>query len=81
MSKPSYEPQVLGCTFCWKNYGRFVKAIIVAPQYTGGDDDEPATWVPTCDVHFEDWYTEFEGDDMPFEDKLPFFRLTEGRLF
>ncbi len=58
----------MACKFCldWSNEVR--PAEVVAGQYTGGDDDLPATWVPVCGYHFVSWFDEVDNP-------LPYFNI------
>lgn len=64
------EAELTACKFCLKQLGVAVPATHVAPQHDGGDVDRPAVWVPVCDDHFAEWYTEIEP-----ENRLPAFDL------
>lgn len=39
--------------------GTLRPATRLAPRHTGGNDDEPAEWIPICEAHVAGWY-----DDM-----------------
>lgn len=62
----------LSCVACWHD-NVWRDATVVAPQYTGGDEDRPATWVPVCDAHFgDDWYAECPT-------RLPAFKIERAK--
>jgi hypothetical protein len=64
------DDNTVACTFCFDNRGEIVPATKLAPQFSGGDDDRPAEWVPVCEMHFDDWY-----EDIDEPNRLPWFRL------
>ncbi len=53
------------CTFCWHNLAERVNATALAPQELPSGATE---WVPTCDMHREDWWE----DETPPENRLEF---------
>lgn len=58
------------------------KASFIAPQHTGGDTDEPATWIPVCAQVMHKWYENLQNDFRPIEidDRLPNFSIKDGML-
>jgi len=63
---------LLDCKFCLKFSEQETPATYAAPQYDGGDTDQPCVWVPVCDYHFDGWY---DNVDECGEDRLPAFKI------
>ena len=64
---------MIACKFCEELDKKINKAIYIAPQYTGGDEDGHVEWHPVCPEHLATWY-----DDIPEDRQLPAFPLTEA---
>lgn len=48
-------------TECWFCPG--VQAVALAPRHTGGDEDEPAHWIPVCEEHLARWHDEVDAHE------------------
>lgn len=64
------------CRICFNHRNReMVQAVKVAPQWTGGNEDEPATWIPVCAYHFEHWFDRCDENE-----KLPAFDIAQHAM-
>lgn len=47
-----------------------MRARFLMPRHVGGNETEPAEWIPVCHLHARGWW-----DEVPEADRLPGFPL------